>query len=367
MIHPEFSRASLVAFALATCLSAQGAFPGGPAVTPVLQGGGKVGTCVSRGIGCGGSKPFNGCKTVLPSYYRTHMGNGANKFPHAQDNMRYQQVFLDSEIGSNQVWQGVALRLDEQFGGLAQTVPKIEIFLGRTAKDCTNLTTNFASNYSSASTNVFSGSVNLPAWSGGGNITSFDICFKFSVPYVWTFNTGDNLLVEFKNHSTGLSSHYEDFCSGPNCKTARLWAFNANATVGTVAYKQGLVMCFKGPATPKGGIPVHGCVGVPSLSSNNPYVLNVTNAGPGPALFFLGTTPLNFSFGACTWLCSTDLLMSVRPVNPNTCSASISLAIPNSNSLLCFQFCSQVFVYDPCGDFFNVGAFTNALDHEIGN
>jgi len=88
---------------------------------------------------------------ILPAAYATKMGQIANTFPHARANMRYQQVFLGSEIGGPRQYRELCLRLDETFGGPAQ-VQQITLKLGPTNLDHTNLGTSFAGNYSAPST-----------------------------------------------------------------------------------------------------------------------------------------------------------------------------------------------------------------------
>ena len=50
--------------------------------------------------------------SVLPSAYASVMGTVNNNFPHSQKNLRYQQVFLGSDV-VNPVIVGLCLRRDE--------------------------------------------------------------------------------------------------------------------------------------------------------------------------------------------------------------------------------------------------------------
>ena len=51
-----------------------------------------------------------GGDVVLPAAYATKMGQTANTFPHARAGMRYQQVFLGSEIGGPRRFRELCLR-----------------------------------------------------------------------------------------------------------------------------------------------------------------------------------------------------------------------------------------------------------------
>ena len=55
-------------------------------------------------------------EVVLPSGYTSVMGETNNSFPHSQRNLRYQQVFLGSELADPNI-VGVCLRRDDVAGG----------------------------------------------------------------------------------------------------------------------------------------------------------------------------------------------------------------------------------------------------------
>lgn len=183
---------------------------------------------------------------ILPAAYATKMGEANNTFPHAFANMRYQQVFLGSEIGGPRRFRELCLRFDDVFGGPAG-VQQIALKLGPTNLDHTNLGTSFAGNYSAPPTTVFAGNVNIPASSGGGNVNSFNICIPFSTIFSYT---GGNLIVEMINTSAVSLIHFEDFCRGAaDCTTTRAWARSASASTATfVDRNQGLVMKLVGAA-----------------------------------------------------------------------------------------------------------------------
>ena len=180
---------------------------------------------------------------VLPAAYENVMGETNNSFPHANRNMRYQQVFLGSELGSTDRISGLCLRHDELFGGPGVT-EQIAVKLGPTALDYTNLGTTFDDNYSAPPTEVFSGQVVVPATTGAGAVDSFDFCIEFTTQYVHP--AGSNLLVEFVNSSLASRGHPKDACSvaANGCTTRRVVAFSATASTATIADNIGLVMSF---------------------------------------------------------------------------------------------------------------------------
>src|SRR4029079_17176175 len=113
-------------------------------------------------------------EAVLPSGYATVMGETNNSFPHTQKNLRYQQVFLGSDV-TNPTLVGVCLRRDDVNGGISST-QTLSIKLGPTSLDYTNLSRDFYANYSASPTEVFSGEVVVPANSGLGTAADFDFC-----------------------------------------------------------------------------------------------------------------------------------------------------------------------------------------------
>jgi hypothetical protein len=179
---------------------------------------------------------------VLPAAYAATMGETNNIWPHSRANMRYQQVFLGSELGMEKI-DGVCLRHDELFGG-RQSAEHLKIKLGPTSLDNTNLGMVFDDNYSSSPTQVFDGDIVIPATTGAGALDMFDFCIDFTTSY--THPAGSNLIVEFVNSSSTAVSHPKDACAVDNagCTTRKVVAFNAAATTATFADNSGLVMSF---------------------------------------------------------------------------------------------------------------------------
>jgi hypothetical protein len=186
-------------------------------------------------------------EVVLPSAYTSLMGESNNSFPHAQNNLRYQQVFLGSDIHDPTI-VGVCLRRDDLFGGNALT-QTLTIKLGPTSLDYTNLGRAFDSNYSAPPTQVFSGDVAIPASAGGGTPTDFDFCIPFTQQYVQP--VGSNVIIEVINSSLNSGDQPRDACEElAGCTTSRAFAFSTTADNAALVARGGLVMKFVSPAPP---------------------------------------------------------------------------------------------------------------------
>lgn len=179
---------------------------------------------------------------VLPAAYTSVMGEVNNIWPHTGAHMRYQQVFRGSELDIEKI-DGLCLRHDDLIGGRQSTV-NLTVKLGPTQMDNTNLSSVFDDNYSAPPTEVFSGSITIPATTGAGTINSFDFCIDFTTSY--SHPAGSNLVVEFINSNATAVSHSKDACAvgAAGCTTRRVMAFNTAATTATLADNSGLIMSF---------------------------------------------------------------------------------------------------------------------------
>jgi hypothetical protein len=188
-------------------------------------------------------------EAVLPSAYTSVMGETSNTFPHSFKNLRYQQVFLGTDV-VNPVIVGLCLRRDDVFGGVERT-QTLTVTLGPTALDYTNLGSNFASNYSATPTEVFTGDVVIPAAAPAtGTPADFDFCIPFTQSY--THPAGSNLIVEVVNTSLVSGNVPRDACDvAVACTTARAFAFSATGENAILVMRGGLVMKFLSPEPPK--------------------------------------------------------------------------------------------------------------------
>jgi hypothetical protein len=187
--------------------------------------------------------------SVLPSAYVSVMGTLNNNFPHSQKNLRYQQVFLGTDI-TNPVIVGLCLRRDDILSPSPSRTQTLTVKLGPTTLDYTNLTGTFDANYSSPPVEVFTGDVEIPSSPGAGTPSDFDFCIPFTTEYDQP--AGSNLIVEVVN--TSLTSGFvpRDACAGdaPECTTSRAYAFSADATEAFSVERGGLVMKLVSPEPP---------------------------------------------------------------------------------------------------------------------
>lgn len=178
------------------------------------------------------------------------MGQSNNNIPHSWKNLRYQQVFLGSEV-TNPALIGLCLRRDEQVGQWSQEVQTLTVKLGPTSLDYANLGRTFDANYSDVPVEVFAGDVVVPASSGLGTPADFDFCIPFTTEY--DLPSGSNLIVEVINSSVAAGSNPRDACSGDatDCTTTRAYAFSATAAKAFSVERGGLVMKFISPEPPR--------------------------------------------------------------------------------------------------------------------
>ena len=189
-------------------------------------------------------------EAVLPSGYASVMGGINSNFPHASFlNMRYQQVFLGSDV-VNPVIVALCLRRDDVIGA-ASREKTLTIRMGPTNLDHTNLGSSFANNYSAQPTEVFSGNVTLPASAGDGTPGDFDFCVPFTQSY--EHPAGSNVIVEVINTSVNLNDVPRDACAAPEaaCTTASVYAFSPTAVSATASQPRGVIMKFVSPEPPR--------------------------------------------------------------------------------------------------------------------
>jgi len=191
---------------------------------------------------------------VLPAGYQSVMGTSSNLFPHSWRNLRYQQVFLGTDLVDPTI-VGLCLRRDERFGG-TERLQTLRIKLGPTSMDYTNLGTSFDGNYSSAPTEVFAGDVLVSPATVAGTPADFDLCIPFTQEY--EHPAGANVLVEVINTSIASANVLKDACEGDEalCTTKRIFAFSATATTATSPVAGGLIMKFISPDPPAPADPV---------------------------------------------------------------------------------------------------------------
>lgn len=178
---------------------------------------------------------------VVPAAFEAVFASGENTFPHGWFDMRYQQVFVGTELGGPQTFRELCLRPAEELAEQEPLVRPLTIKLGSTDRTPANIGPDFDANYSSPPTTVFSDEFEMPA-TDRGQLDDWIACAEFSTPFDYT---GGNLLVEMINPAAEEPGvWFADWCERETgCTTTRLFALDASATTAeTVRRDQGLVM-----------------------------------------------------------------------------------------------------------------------------
>ena len=194
-------------------------------------------------------------EAVLPSGYASIMGGTNQNFPHAGfRNMRYQQIFLGSDLVDPLI-VGLCMRRDDVVGHV-QREKTLTIKLGPSSLGPATLGASFDANYSAPPTEVFTGNVIIPASDGLGTPVDFDFCIPFTQAY--EHPAGSNVILEVINTSLNLSDAPRDAClpTEAACTTARAFALSPTATTATLVDRQGVIVKFVSPEPPKPVDPV---------------------------------------------------------------------------------------------------------------
>jgi hypothetical protein len=318
---------------------------------------GTIGDYSLFGQGCQGTGGKAG--VVVPATYRNQWGESNNYYPHGKSNMRYQQVFLGSEMPSANPLIGVAMRQDDVSTGRVGGASTLRIDIGYTTYDHSNLTNSFAGNYNAGAppTTVLSGNVNLPTLSGvNTDLGNFATQMPFTVPFPYAPMPGRNLVIEIVNTSTADILTFFDATNGAGATTTRIYDFNATSqTAGTVARSFGLVMCFLTPGAGSSN-PRLSVNGRPVV--NRSYDVELAEANKvSVAILFTGSSdqnaggiPLPFDLAAvgapgCKLLVSLQILLTT-PTDQNGL-AKVTLPLPNDKSLIGAKLFQQWAVVDP--------------------
>lgn len=327
----------------------------------IVKDGNAAGTYTTYGVGCKGSGA--GAAQVLPRAYATQMGNSQNSFPFGRGNLRYQQVFLQSEAPSA-TYTGLAVRHGTYTGTNAGGTRTLTISLGHTANSLSGMSTTFDNNFLSGTKRlVLSGNVNLPSRTGANtNPNAWAVNWPFRAPFVHASTTGRNLLIEVVNRSTTNYNNYLDAASGGN--TTRLYAATSSATTGTIGRGYGVIMRFN-----SGGVVALGNVGVPTLGRS--FQITLANAPSGAlAALWLGLTKTNIPLPSnlapgCSLYASFEILpLAARVANANG-FATVVYPIPNNVAFRGVRFFNEWFVVDKPAN--NLGlTFSNGGEAKVG-
>lgn len=306
-----------------------------------------AGLFTAYGSGCAGSGSDNfGTSTIVPAAYAATLGEGNNYFPLGRANIRYQQVFLGSEIGLRPL-TGVSFRDDNGAGGPAGTVP-LTVTVGTTTRTPTTLdtTSTFASNFNLGSTVVFNGNWSFPA-SAPPTPTTFSSTLAFNAPVIFAGSGTRNFLIQIDNNAATDVFRFFDACSSASATTTRVWATPIAATPTGRNQNYGLVMALRGPLA--GATPLLSGTGVPTIGAS--FQINLSNARPSaPAILWMGysqtSAPVPQAPG-CTLLASLDVFPLVSATTSASGTANTSMFFSNSPGLIGFQFYQQWTILDP--------------------
>lgn len=309
-----------------------------------------AGTYATYGAGCPGSGTDNlGTCTVVPAAYATTFGESANYFPHGRGNIRYQQVFLGSEVGFRPI-TGVSFRLDDRFGGAAGTFP-ITVSVGATTRTPATLTAGvpFAANFDlGGATTVFNGSWSFPAHTPPNtDPSSFVPTIVFDAPVIFAGSATRNFLLQFDNNGTTSVTHFFDAAFSPAATTSRVWATPIAATPNGSTQNYGLVMCLRGPLA--GATPRLSATGVPAIGTS--FNVNLANArATAPAVLWMGTSQTSISLPSapgCRLLASFETFPLASVLTSATGTASFTMPIANNPALIGNRFYQQWTIFDP--------------------
>lgn len=153
-------------------------------------------------------------QVAVPSHAADVDGHQSLGLPFGVPGFRSQILVAGSTIAPNvAVLTGLRLRADRPSAPQsAANVPNVTVALSHSSVGLGGLQQAFASNVTGTPTNVFSGTVQLPAQSPGlAGPLAWDIVIAFPQPYVYTPAQGDLLIDIVGNNPTGgFPSYYLD-------------------------------------------------------------------------------------------------------------------------------------------------------------
>ena len=327
-------------------------------------------TYSSFGTGCPGTGGTPG--VVLPTAMTTKVGNSNNYYGVGRANMRYQQVFTGSQVGTVRRFVGHSLRARARTdSGGSQT---LEIKVSSTTYSPSTITGTFNTNITSKQTIVFKKKTyNYPTMTLNTNPSKFQIRFKWDNPYLWLKPKGQNLLIEVINTSSKNLLYFPDAISGDSNVTRIYATSGSTATTGTIGRNYGVVMRFDYVGLGS-AIPAISSTGTPILGKTFSIDLDAAKANTAAGLIVglskslwgqtklpLDLTPLNAK--GCNLLVSPDLITGVGV--GATGSAKVQVPIPNQKSLIGVQWHNQFLVLDAKANGLGM-AFSNGGSAKVG-
>ena len=329
------------------------------------------------GSGCPGTGSGLGANHVVPANMANAYGGSDNSIPFTWSPVRYQQVFLGSDLPTAFTMTGLSLRQDER-GPIAHNVTvDLEIRIGFTMRTPQTMSTTFATNFDAGAPVVVlpRSLVLFPDIPGGPTSPAdFFMTIPWTATFPWAPAAGRNLLVDVtifgNSYGNNIWGYPFDATGGA---TARLYGSPANATTGKLETGYGLVMGIR--EFTQTAVPVLHTTNTPQI--NDTFRVRIAQARPSTtALICLGTSntywagyqlPLDLGFlGAqgCSMLTSVLDAQSVSVSATGT--GSFVYSLPNNIYLLGLKFYNQFLVLDPGANAFGF-AFSNGGAGVIGN
>ncbi len=348
-------------------------------VTCALLAGAPLAQIVAKysayGSGCPGSGTGLGVIHVCPANMANSFGGSDNSIPFTWSPVRYQQVFLGSELPVAFSMAGISLRQDERGAAHGVTVD-LEIAVGYTTKTPPTMSTTFAANFDSGApvivlprAQIVFPDMPLPPTTP----SDFFLTIPWPVAFAWAPAPGRNFLIQVSVYGNSHGNQPWGYPLDANGGTARLYGSGANAVTGKLEVGYGLVMGFR--ELTNTAVPLLYTTSTPQIGDTFRVRLGQARAST-PALLLLGMSKTNWlgiplpleltGFGApgCRLLAAID---DSRQVTTSAGGAtSYVYTIPNDIYLLNIRFYNQWIVLDPPANAFQ-HAFSNGGEGVIGN
>lgn len=310
------------------------------------------------GTGCSGTGPGLGNTHALPAAMATSFGGSNNAIPFGWYPVKYQQVFLGTDLPNAFTMGGLALRQDEAGFAYSLTVD-LEIEVGMTTRGPSTMSNVFAANFDAGPSVIVRPRAQIvfpdqrvppPAMP-----SEFFFTIAWPTTFDWVPSPGSNFLVQVtiygNSHGSQAAGYALDACGGA---TARLYGSPATATSGTLNPNYGLVMGIVEPI--QTAVPLLYSTSTPQIGDT--FRVRLAQARPSSfALMLLGLSngywaghSLPLDLGArgapgCSLLTAVDDAQLVLINSGGTGSYVYSL--PNDIYLLGMVFYNQYLVADP--------------------
>jgi len=310
----------------------------------------------SFGAGCPGTGAGLGDNHVLPANMATAFGGSGNSIPFTWSPLKYQQVFLGSDLPVPFTMAGLSLRQDDNGAG-HRIVVDLEIAVGFTTKSPHTMSTTFAANFDVGppmvvvprSQVVFPDTPARPR-----DPSDFFMTIPWTTTVAWTPAAGHNFLVQVTVYGNSHGGPWAYGLDATSTGTSRLYASPPTATTGALNVDYGLVMGLRAPTNT--AVPLLYSTSTPQIGDTFRVRLAQARASAA-ALLCLGLSDANWAglalpldlawLGApgCRLLVSIDHAQAVA--TDASGSGSLNYDLPDNIYLLGGRFYNQYLVLDP--------------------